>query len=58
VVVTPHVAAATAAGKARLYTSAVTQALQVLQGERPDHLVNGDVYPVRRQDSLTKENQP
>jgi len=58
VVVTPHVAAATAAGKARLYRSAVTQALQVLQGERPDHLVNGDVYPVRRQDSLTKENQP
>ena len=57
VVVTPHVAAATAAGKARLYKSAVMQALQVLQGECPDHLVNGDVWPVRRQDSLTKENQ-
>jgi D-3-phosphoglycerate dehydrogenase len=57
VVVTPHVAAATAAGKARLYESAVMQALQVLQGECPDHLVNGDVWPVRRQDSLTKENQ-
>ena len=58
VVVTPHVAAATAAGKARLYKSAVTQALQVLQGEYPKHLVNPDVWPVRRQGSLTKEQQP
>lgn len=58
VVVTPHVAAATATGKARLYRTAVMQALQVLRGERPDHLVNGDVWPVRRQDSLIRENQP
>ena len=58
VVVTPHVAAATAAGKARLYESAVTQALQVLQGEYPNHLVNPDVWPVRRQGSFTKEKQP
>jgi D-3-phosphoglycerate dehydrogenase len=58
VVVTPHVAAATAAGKARLYESAVTQALQVLRGEHPNHLVNPDVWPVRRQVSYTEEQQP
>ena len=58
VVVTPHVAAATAAGKARLYESAVTQALQVLRGEYPNHLVNPDVWPVRRQVSHTEEQQP
>jgi D-3-phosphoglycerate dehydrogenase len=51
VVVTPHIAAATEAGKARLYESAVSQALQVLRGERPLHLVNLDVWPVRRPDS-------
>ncbi|MGB5655688.1 MAG: NAD(P)-dependent oxidoreductase, partial [Acidimicrobiia bacterium] len=58
VVVTPHVAAATAAGKARLYESAVTQALQVLRGEHPNHLVNPDVWPVRRQVSYTEEQEP
>ena len=58
VVVTPHVAAATAAGKARLYESAVAQALQVLHGEYPNHLVNPDVWPVRRQLPSTEENQP
>jgi len=57
VVVTPHVAAATAAGKARLYESAVTQALQVLRGECPNHLVNPNVWPVRRRDPNTKETQ-
>jgi D-3-phosphoglycerate dehydrogenase len=58
VVVTPHVAAATTAGKARLYESAVTQALQVLQGEYPNHLVNQMVWPVRRRDPNTKETRP
>jgi D-3-phosphoglycerate dehydrogenase len=57
VVVTPHVAAATTAGKARLYESAVTQALQVLRGDYPNHLVNTKVWPVRRRDPNTKENQ-
>ena len=55
VVVTPHVAAATGAAKARLYESAVTQALQVLRGEFPQHLVNPEVWPARRQDPNTKE---
>ncbi len=58
VVVTPHVAAATTAGKARLYESAVTQALQVLRGEYPNHLVNPAVWPVRRRDPNTEENRP
>jgi len=49
-VVTPHVAAATFASKQRLSVSALTQALQVLRGERPDHLVNPTVWPLRRPD--------
>jgi D-3-phosphoglycerate dehydrogenase len=57
VVVTPHIAAATAAGKARLYESAVAQALQVLHNEYPNHLVNPDVWPIRRHDLLDKEHQ-
>ena len=57
VVVTPHVAAATAAGKARLYESAVTQALQVLHGDYPNHLVNRDVWSSRPRGSFTKEQQ-
>jgi D-3-phosphoglycerate dehydrogenase len=56
VIVTPHVAAATEAGKARLYESAITQAIQVLRGERPPHLVNPDVWPVRRPDPSPEEN--
>lgn len=55
VVVTPHVAAATGAAKARLYESAVTQALEVLGGEMPQHLVNPAVWPLRRRDPHTKE---
>ena len=55
VVVTPHIAAATTAGKARLYESAVTQALQVLRGDHPNHLVNQMVWPVRRRDPNTEE---
>jgi D-3-phosphoglycerate dehydrogenase len=44
VVMTPHVASATIAGKARIYEKAFTQVLQVLRGERPDHLVNPEVW--------------
>ena len=44
VIVTPHVAAATKAGKDRIYEIAVTQVLQVLRGERPPHLVNPEVW--------------
>ena len=57
VVVTPHVATATRAGKARLYESAVSQCLQVLRGERPPNLVNPDVWPVRRPLDEPQETQ-
>ena len=45
VVVTPHVASATAAGKKRLFLSAFEQTILVLDGQRPPHLVNPDVWP-------------
>lgn len=44
VVVTPHVASATTDGKARILRAAVDQALAVIRGERPDHLVNPEVW--------------
>jgi phosphoglycerate dehydrogenase-like enzyme len=44
VVVTPHVASATTDGKARILRAAVEQALAVIHGERPDHLVNPEVW--------------
>jgi D-3-phosphoglycerate dehydrogenase len=40
VVATPHVAAATGAARARLWHTAIIQALQVLDGDVPDHVVN------------------
>lgn len=44
VVATPHVAAATGAGKARLWEGAIEQAVDVLEGRRPAHLVNPRVW--------------
>ena len=44
VIATPHIASATAEGKDRLWQTAIVQAVQVLRGERPDHLVNPDVW--------------
>ncbi len=44
VIVTPHVASATAAGKERIFRIAFQQVLQVIGGERPAHLVNPDVW--------------
>lgn len=44
VVATPHLASGTADGKARMFRSAFEQALQVLDGQRPDHLVNPEVW--------------
>jgi phosphoglycerate dehydrogenase-like enzyme len=44
VVVTPHVASATADGKLRSLESAFEQALAVVNGERPEHLVNPEVW--------------
>lgn len=44
VVVTPHVASATAEGKVRMLRAAFEQALAVLRGERPENLVNPEVW--------------
>lgn len=44
VVVTPHVASGTHAGKRRVLLAAVAQVVQVLDGERPPHLVNPEVW--------------
>lgn len=42
VVATPHIASATTAGKHRLWTSAIQQALDVLHGQKPAHVLNPD----------------
>jgi phosphoglycerate dehydrogenase-like enzyme len=44
VVVTPHVAAGTAGAKRRIFESAFEQVMQVLDGARPPHLVNPEVW--------------
>lgn len=46
VIVTPHIGGATLASKDRLWREAIAQALQVLQGERPNNLVNPEVWPL------------
>jgi D-3-phosphoglycerate dehydrogenase len=45
VVATPHIGPATSAGKARLWKAAIGQAFDVLEGRRPAHLVNPEVWP-------------
>ena len=47
VVVTPHIASATAEGKVRMFRAAFQQAIDVVEGRRPDHLVNPEVWGVR-----------
>ena len=44
VVVTPHVASGTHDGKRRLFRSAFDQVIQLLDGQRPPHLVNPEVW--------------
>lgn len=44
VVVTPHVASATADGKARTFRAAFQQAMDVVGGRRPENLVNPEVW--------------
>jgi lactate dehydrogenase-like 2-hydroxyacid dehydrogenase len=50
-VATPHIASGTTGGRARLWTTALTQALQALRGERPPHLVNPEVWPLAERGS-------
>lgn len=44
VVVTPHVGAGTANAKRRIFGSAFRQVMQVLNGQRPSHLINPEVW--------------
>jgi D-3-phosphoglycerate dehydrogenase / 2-oxoglutarate reductase len=44
VVVTPHVASATADGKARIFRVAFEAAMAAVVGRRPEHLVNPEVW--------------
>ncbi len=43
-IVTPHVASATAESRIRIFRAALDQAVAVLEGRRPDHLVNPEVW--------------
>ncbi len=45
VIVTPHVGSASAAGKRRILSGAIHHLKQALQGERPDRLLNPEVWP-------------
>jgi phosphoglycerate dehydrogenase-like enzyme len=47
VVVTPHIASGTAEAKVRIFRAALRQVVQALAGERPDHLVNPEVWDGR-----------
>jgi phosphoglycerate dehydrogenase-like enzyme len=44
VVVTPHVAAGTVGAKRRIFNSAFDQVIQVVNGQKPPHLVNLEVW--------------
>ena len=41
--VTPHVASSTDAGKLRLYEHAIDNAIAVLEGRTPPHVINPEV---------------
>lgn len=44
VIVTPHVASGTTEGKIRIFRHALAQAVAVLEGRRPDHIVNPEAW--------------
>lgn len=44
VVVMPHIASATPDGRRKMMTKAMDQILQVLRGEKPDNLINPEVW--------------
>ena len=43
VIVTPHVASTTVVGRQRMLDMAIEQAVMVLNGQQPTHLVNTDL---------------
>ena len=49
VTVTPHIASATAEGRVRIFRAALEQVIMTIEGRRPPHLVNPEVWQrVRR----------
>lgn len=56
VVVTPHVASGTIEGKVRIFLTALSQVLTVLKGQRPEHLVNPEVW-ARVEDRMAEANR-
>jgi D-3-phosphoglycerate dehydrogenase / 2-oxoglutarate reductase len=44
VMLTPHIASATGDGRRKMITGAMNQILQVLRGEKPDNLINPEVW--------------
>jgi phosphoglycerate dehydrogenase-like enzyme len=52
VVVTPHVGSGTYEGKRRIFMTAVAEVVAVLRGERPDHMVNPEVWDRRHSGHL------
>lgn len=51
VLVTPHVASATTAGRSRIVTMAFDQVLSALAGTKPSHILNPEVWPGRNSDT-------
>ena len=47
VVVTPHVASATVAGRRRIFTHAVTEVMAALDGNQPPNMLNPQAWPGR-----------
>jgi len=45
VIVTPHIASSTLAGRLRIYSDAVDNVVSVLKGEQPTDLLNPEVWP-------------
>lgn len=45
VIVTPHIAGVSIASRERMWRMAISMALQVWNGEKPDHIVNPEVMP-------------
>lgn len=45
VIVTPHIAGVSVASRERMWRMAISMALQVWNGEKPDHIVNPEVMP-------------
>ena len=52
VVVTPHVASATKEGRKRIFGMALEQVLCALEGTKPSHILNPEVWPGRNSERV------